>query len=64
MERILLLLFSFIVEAIVFDLYSFRLFFSAYSLKRTTLSIALAHSFLFLISLGGINWLNTIAYFG
>ncbi|MGN0397920.1 MAG: sensor histidine kinase [Candidatus Fimimorpha sp.] len=64
MERILLLLFSFIVEAIVFGLYSFRLFFSAYSLKRTTLSIALAHSFLFLISLGGINWLNTIAYFG
>ncbi len=63
MERILLLLFSFIIEAIIFGLYSSKLFFSSFSIPKKAVVISAAYGSLFFISISGITWVNTIAYF-
>ncbi len=63
MERIILLLFSFLIEAIILWQYSSCLFIPACTKKVRLLSLSVLYVFLFLISIFGQTALNVICYF-
>lgn len=63
MEHILLLFFSFLIEAIIMWQYSSSLFLSAHSAKVKVSFICFLYSILFLFSFMEKVWLNIIVYF-
>lgn len=63
MAKIILLFFSFLVEAVIYWQYTALLFEPKCSAKKKVMMLSLLYMFLFLISLAGKTWLNVSAFF-